>query len=73
MFLTQVLMQHGYAQLYRNLSGAFLHLLEVLFAMRTMGDDPALQPLVAVDIWEHTGSRVALAELRRASRGTPLR
>lgn len=62
------MMQHGYADLYDNLSRGFLHLLEVLFAMRCMRDDPGLQPVVAMHIWEHTGSRVALQVLRRASR-----
>lgn len=52
------------AQLYGELSGAFVSLMEVLHCMRGLGDAPGLTPLEALELWQDTGSARALKALR---------
>lgn len=57
------------AQLYQELSTAFVSLMDVLLAMRELSGPPALTPLEAVDLWQDARSRHALRVLRRNTSG----
>lgn len=68
-----ILLQSGYAVLYRRLSGGFVHLMDVLHAIREMGGrEIALEPVAEMDLWHQTGSRAALRRLRRHTGGIPM-
>ncbi len=52
------------AELYRELSAAFVSLMEVLHHMCELRGDPLLQPLEAMELWRDTGSTHARDTLR---------
>ena len=65
------LARHG-ADMYAHLSEAFITLMEVLQTMRTLGGQP-LGLLHGVELWNDTGSVLALRELEAVSNGFPVR
>ena len=56
--LSEVL-QHSIAALYQQIAFGFVHLMDVLHAMRAMDAEHRLEPVLAYDLWEKTGSRFA--------------
>ncbi len=60
------------AELYQRLAAAFVSLMDILQAMRELGQPPQLDPLRAYELWRDTGSAQALKTLRRATGATPL-
>ena len=52
-------MQHSIAALYQQIAYGFVHLMDVLHAIRAMDRGQCLQPMLAYDIWEQTGSSFA--------------
>lgn len=64
------LARHG-ADMYAHLSIAFITLMEVLQTMRSLGGQP-LGPLHGVELWNDTGSELALQELEAVSSGFPV-
>jgi len=66
-------LENGFAQIYVHLSQAFVSLMDVLQAMRTMGHQrPALLPLEAYELWEDTGSVSARRSLSAVTRAVPV-
>lgn len=55
------------ADLYRDLSKAFVSLMEVLHHMCELKGDPLLQPLEAMELWRDTGSAHARQTLRTST------
>ena len=51
-------------QLYSRLAHAFVAVMDVLHAIRSLNGNPALTALQASELWADTGSRVAYATLR---------
>lgn len=68
--LAEILSQST-AQLFSDLSAAFVALMEVLQAMRELGGTPTLSPLEAIELWQDTRSPRALESLRRQSHALP--
>ncbi|MGD8498644.1 MAG: hypothetical protein PVG82_07040 [Chromatiales bacterium] len=66
------LLSQSTAQLYSDLSTAFVALMEVLQAMRELGGAPTLSPLEAIELWQDTGSPRALDTLRLETQATPV-
>ena len=60
------------ADLFRHLAAAFVPLMEVLQAMRTLDGRPALNALEAVELIQDTGSDGARRELARYTDGVPV-
>lgn len=57
--------------LFKSLSKNFVAMMDVLQALRTLrGDGPQLQPLEAIDLWQHTGSRQAYLVLSQITDGS---
>jgi hypothetical protein len=57
------------ASLYYALSGGFINLMEILHAIRGLGDPlNELMPLQAIELWEDVRSNHALSVLRRRTR-----
>lgn len=56
--------QHSIAALYQQIAYGFVHLMDVLHAMRAMDCEQCLEPMLAYDIWEQTGSRFAKQAVR---------
>lgn len=52
-------MQHSIAVLYQQIARGFVHLMDVLHAMRAMDHEQRLEPVLAYDLWDKTGSRFA--------------
>lgn len=66
-------MDRGAAVMYHQLALAFIPLMDVLQAMRELGDPGSrLQPLHAFELWQETGSRHALRILSKTTEGTPV-
>ena len=66
-------MEHGAAAMYHQLADAFVSLMDILQTMRTLGNpDRQLGPFHAFELWRDTGSRAALATLRKNTLATPL-
>jgi hypothetical protein len=66
-------MEHGAAIMYYRLADTFVSLMDVLQAMRSLGNpDDRLDPLQAFELWQDTGSRHALNTLHKSTRSTPL-
>ena len=58
----------GMGEVFERVSQAFVSMMEVLQAMRDLdGTRPVLEPLQALELWTDTGSRRALADLRRVT------
>lgn len=57
------------AELFRHVATAFVPLMEVLQAMRTLDGHPALNALEAVELIQDTGSEAARRELARYTDG----
>jgi len=53
--------QQSIAELYLQLSESFILLMDLLQTIRQYSS-PALQPIAALDLWQQTGSRVALQQ-----------
>ena len=62
---------HAGADLYARLSATFVLLMDVLQAMRGLGD-AGLDPLHTLELWNDTGSRRAYQALRRMTDATPV-
>lgn len=64
---------HSLAAIFRALAEGFVPLMDVLQAMRRMGDGghPLLDPLEAFELWDATGSREARAQLARHTTAVP--
>lgn len=60
------------AQLYSDLSSAFVALMEVLQAMRELGGGPALSAIEAIELWQDTGSPRALEIVRQQTSASPI-
>ncbi len=60
------------AELFRHLAQAFVPLMEVLQAMRTLDGRRSLHPLEAMELIQDTGSAGARRELARYSDGVPV-
>jgi hypothetical protein len=50
-------LDRGWSSVYSHLSDAFIVLVDILHAMRSLGGAAALTPLQALDFWQETGSR----------------
>ena len=61
--------QQGIADLYQQLAESFVLLMDLLQTIRRYSA-PALQPLSAMELWQQTGSNVALKQI--AENATPL-
>lgn len=62
------------AEMYQQLSSEFVDLMDVLQAIRKIGNqDESLKPLQAFDLWTETGSSQALDSLQKITTGTVLR
>jgi hypothetical protein len=60
------------AQLYGELSNAFVSLIEVLHCMRGLGGALDLTPIEALELWQDTGSPRALKTLRGYTTAHPV-
>lgn len=61
------------AKLFEDLSQQFVKLMDVLQAMRELGNGQAcLQPLQAIELWSETGSAHALQNLSQYTDATPV-
>jgi len=66
-------LEHGTSAMYHRLADTFIPLMDVLQAMRTLGDaDSSLSPLQAFELWQDTGSQTALSSLRKRTKAIPL-
>jgi hypothetical protein len=66
-------LEDGAAAMYHRLADAFVSLMDILQAMRTLGaPDQRLDPLQAFELWQDTGSRYALRTLNQKTSATPL-
>jgi len=54
--------QKGIAELYRQLAESFVLLMDLLQTIRQYST-PVLQPIAAMELWQKTGSRVALKQI----------
>ena len=60
------------AELYQRLAATFVSLMDILQAMRELGQPSRLDPLSAYELWRDTGSAQALKTLRRDSEAIPI-
>ncbi len=65
-------LKNSSATLYQRLATTFVSLMDVLHAMRELGQPSRLDALHAYELWRDTGSAQALKTLRRRTRATPL-
>jgi len=63
------ILRKAFAELYQLLSQNFVAMMDVLLSLR--GDD-ALQPLQAMELWQHTGSVSASNILKNTTDSTPI-
>jgi len=63
------LLKQAFSQLYQELCEHFIDMMDVLQNLR---QEPALQPLQALELWQDTGSRNARAILQQNSQATPV-
>jgi hypothetical protein len=63
------LTQQGIAELYQQLSESFILLMDLLLTIRQYST-PAIQPLAAMELWQKTGSQVALKQISET--GSPI-
>ncbi len=68
--LSQFLNQSA-ALLYQDLSHTFVKLTEVLHCMRELDGSRSLSPIEALELWQDTGSKLALSSLRERTKATP--
>ena len=61
------ILQHSLAQLYGQIAHGFIHMMDVLHAMRDMDQQNRLQPVLAWDLWQVTGSRYAEKIIRETA------
>jgi len=54
--------QKGIAELYQQLAESFILLMDLLQTIRQYSA-PALQPIAAMELWQHTGSRAAYNQI----------
>ena len=69
-------LESSLADLYIRLEKGFVVLMDTLHALRDLDVEtraPVLTPLQAFDLWQETGSRSALRELRLATRAVTVR
>jgi hypothetical protein len=59
------------ADLYGELARTFVPLVEVLQAMRELGNEPSLSAIEALELWQDTGSERALEGLRAHTSAAP--
>ncbi|MDH5572364.1 MAG: hypothetical protein OEY89_11400 [Gammaproteobacteria bacterium] len=59
--------------LYRHLATQFIPAMDTLQAIRVLGDQQALDPMMAFDLWNDTGSTQAGARLALVTAGSPVR
>ena len=59
-------------RLYGRLAEAFVTVMDVLQAMRSLSGEAVLQPLAAAELWAETGSRSALRTLRETTDAHPV-
>lgn len=63
----------SYAELYAHLSHDFVAMMDVLHAIRRLGNPlPGLNPLSAYELWNDTGSRQAYKTLRQLTNAEPV-
>lgn len=60
------------SDLYAALSRAFVAAMDTLQAIRNMREEQILDPLNNIELWQDTGSAVALRSLAKVTSGTPL-
>lgn len=64
----------SHAVLYAHLSQDFVALMDVLHAIRHLGNNkPCLDPLQAYELWNDTGSQQAYQALRQVTKTEPMR
>ena len=56
--------QQGIAELYQQLSESFILLMDLLQTIRQYSM-PALQPIAAMELWQHTGSKAAYRQISK--------
>jgi hypothetical protein len=56
-------LDRGWARVYGNLSEAFIVLMDVLHAMRSLGGQTLLTPIQALELWQETGSQRCYRQL----------
>jgi hypothetical protein len=67
------LLKDAQATLYKELSKQFVCLMDILHAARELdGQEPTLQPLQAIEVWNDTRSRHAHTTLQHYSQGFPI-
>ena len=54
---------HAGASLYREVSNAFIQLMDILLTIRSYTSTPVLKPIQAFDLWNETGSLVAQSSI----------
>lgn len=64
--------RHATAEVYAQLAEAFVHLRDILQAMRELDSEAALDPLHNAGLWQETGSRRALDQYRRQTGAIPI-
>ncbi len=64
--------KRGYARLYAELAETFVHLTDVLRALRGADNHPVHAALLAAEHWSETGSPAALRELARYTDAIPV-
>lgn len=67
-------LNNTWAALFNDLSSEFVHLMDVLQAMRALDEnaEPQLLPLQAIELWHDTGSKEALRVFQRYSKNQPI-
>ena len=63
------ILRKAFADLYQLLSQNFVQMMDVLQNIRQVD---ALQPLQAMELWQHTGSASALSILKNTTKSTPI-
>lgn len=62
--------QQGVAELYQQLAESFILLMDLLQTIRRYSM-PAMQPLTALELWQHCGSKAALRQISDAGLPVP--
>lgn len=65
-------LQKGSAQLFNRLADCFVHLMDLLYAMRNLDRQYTLEPLLLHELWEECGSRQALRQFQERYNAEPL-
>jgi hypothetical protein len=65
-------MDRGWESVYSHLSEAFVVLMDILHAMRSLGGDNVLTPIQAMDLWQQTGSRRCYEQVCAHGRLSPV-